>query len=175
MDKELVVANLKTHEGFRSHTYICSLGYATIGYGTLISVLKAHKEAISRLKNTIITDSSIWEIELTTKEADILLRLELDLELNEFKDEYIYFNNLLQNYQCLLADMCYQLKASGVLEFKNMLKGMEEKNDLKVIKNMKDSKWYKQTPNRVKSLINLYILKWEQPIMDRSQECDSCQ
>ena len=48
--------------------------------------------------------------------------------------------------------MCYQLGLGGFSKFKKTISYLEKENYLEASKEMLDSKWAKQTPNRAKKL-----------------------
>ena len=48
--------------------------------------------------------------------------------------------------------MCYQLGLAGFSKFKKTISYIEKKNYKEASKEMLDSKWAKQTPNRAKKL-----------------------
>ena len=53
--------------------------------------------------------------------------------------------------------MVFQLGIKGCLKFKNLIKNMRKGNKHLVCLDMMDSLWYKQTPNRVKTLIKTFL------------------
>ena len=122
-----VMIELKQEEGFKGMPYKDTRGKLTIGYGT--------------------------KLPITEQEATILLGHRLE----ESRKEVI---NCIENIHLLpnliievLVEMNYQLGTSKFLEFKRMLKAVDEHNWKDMIKEMKDSKWYGQTKNRVDFLI----------------------
>ena len=53
--------------------------------------------------------------------------------------------------------MIFQLGIKGFLKFKNLIKNMRKGNKYLVCLDMMDSLWYKQTPNRVRNLIKIFL------------------
>ena len=53
--------------------------------------------------------------------------------------------------------MIFQLGIKGWLQVKNLIKNIEKRNKHLVCFDMMDSLWYKQTPNRVKTLIKTFL------------------
>ena len=133
-----VIEDIKEDEGFRGMPYKDSLGKETIGYGTLLPLNK--KESIILLK---------YRLEKNVKEFDVLYRK------NRSKGKP--FSILGCRYESIIMNMVYQLGAKGVIGFDNMLEAMENDSKEDVKKHMRDSKWYKQTPNRVENLIKKYL------------------
>ena len=58
--------------------------------------------------------------------------------------------------QELLIEMVYQMGAKRVLKFKKLISNMKKNKRHLVCFEMMDSLWYKQTPKRVKNLINIF-------------------
>ena len=52
----------------------------------------------------------------------------------------------------VVVEMCYQLGLAGFSKFKMTISYLEKENYIEASKEMLDSKWAKQTPNRAKKL-----------------------
>ncbi|MCR4457054.1 hypothetical protein NR795_04585 [Pseudescherichia sp. L3] len=50
--------------------------------------------------------------------------------------------------------MIFQLGLGGVQKFKKMIAALKTQNYSEAIKQAKDSLWYRQTPNRIDSMIS---------------------
>jgi len=135
MNDKKIIDSIKKHEGFRAKIYKCTEGYWTIGYGTNL-------------------DAGI-----TKSQASTLLEDDLYEMVANFKGFYPNFDNLDIRYQEFLSEMIYQLGDAGVLHFKKMLAAMEKGDDKEVVKQIDNSKWYSQTPNRIDDMIKLYLAK----------------
>ena len=121
-----LVEDIKQEEGFRGEPYKDHLGFDTIGYGT--------------------------KLPLAQTEAELLL----EYRLNKFKSAVkssLYHLDIKDEAWEILYHMAYQLGVSGLLKFKNMIKALENQDYVEASKEMKDSKWYNQTPNRAERLI----------------------
>ena len=125
--KELI-SSIESNEGFRNMPYQDTLGYPTIGYGTKLPISK--------------------------KEAELLLENRLFALITELQLKEPFIKDLPVVIQEVLYEMAYQLGISGLLKFKHMLKACKENDWNNMIKEMKDSKWYQQTPHRVDTLVN---------------------
>lgn len=131
MNKEVfstVIENLKSDEGFAGSPYKDTRGFLTIGYGTKLPLSPKEAQLLLeyRLKRSII--------ELTLKEPAV------EEQPNEIKE--------------VLYNMVYQLGVSKLLEFENMFTALRNKDYKTMAKEMKNSLWYKQTPNRAQRLID---------------------
>ena len=131
---------IKLNEGFSIKPYKDQLGNLTIGYGHLI-----------------LSDEKI----LLKKQID-KKKLEEIFE-RDFKNAISKFKNTLKSFTSnkkeaeLLIEMVFQLGIKGCLKFKNLIKNMKKGNKHLVCLDMMDSLWYKQTPNRVKTLIKEFL------------------
>ena len=128
-------------EGVKYETYRCSLGHLTGGIGHLIT--EWDEEIYSGPIGTVIPTEQVndWfakDIETTIKDCNLL---------------FSQFNNLPEDIQHVLANMCFQLGRPRLSKFKNMIAAVEDLDWARMADEMEDSNWYKQTPNRAQRLI----------------------
>ena len=131
MTPELLKA-IKLSEGFRDRVYKDSLGIDTIGYGFAIKDL--------------VLDEDI---------SEMILRRKLDNLIDRANKRFKFLKNLPQEAQDIVYEMCYQLGVTGVSKFKKTLLYLENKEFRMVSKEMLDSKWARQTPNRANKLSDI--------------------
>ena len=140
LDEKYIKESIKEAEGFRNKIYLCTEGFETIGYGH--KCIEPHWD-----KNKIYTTEELNKV----FKDDFAITKELTL-------------TLLQQYECafiqdeaywVLCEMVFQMGRNGVSKFKNMFKALQKENYKLASKEMLDSKWYRQTPNRAKKLSNL--------------------
>ena len=131
MTPELLKA-IKLSEGFRDRVYKDSLGIDTIGYGFAIKDL--------------ILDEDI---------SEMILRRKLDNLIDRANKRFKFLKKLPQEAQDVIYEMCYQLGVTGVSKFKKTLLYLENKEFRMVSKEMLDSKWARQTPNRANKLSDI--------------------
>ncbi len=124
-----LIENIKESEGFVEHVYNDSLGIPTIGYGFAIKDL--------------ILDEDIAEEILLRKVKALALRVQ---------NKFDWFNTAPDIIKEVVIEMCYQLGLGGFSKFKKTISYLEKENYLEASKEMLDSKWAKQTPNRAKKL-----------------------
>ena len=124
-----LIENIKESEGFVEHVYNDSLGIPTIGYGFAIKDL--------------ILDEDIAEEILLRKVKALALRVQ---------NKFDWFNTAPDIIKEVVIEMCYQLGLGGFSKFKKTIFYLEKENYLEASKEMLDSKWAKQTPNRAKKL-----------------------
>ena len=128
-------------EGIKFETYRCSLGHLTGGIGHLIT--EWDEEIYSGPVGTAIPTEQVndWfakDIETTIKDCNLL---------------FSQFNNLPDDIQHVLANMCFQLGRPRLSKFKNMIDAVEDLDWHRMADEMENSRWFKQTPNRAKRLI----------------------
>jgi len=128
-------------EGIKFETYRCSLGHLTGGIGHLIT--EWDEEIYSGPVGTAIPTEQVndWfakDIETTIKDCNLL---------------FSQFNNLPDDIQHVLANMCFQLGRPRLSKFKNMIAAVDDLDWERMADEMENSRWFKQTPNRAKRLI----------------------
>lgn len=116
-----LIEDVKQEEGFVGYEYKDHLGKPTIGYGTLLP--------------------------LTKTEAELLLNSRLDKFKSQIKSS-LYLLDIEDEAWEILYHMSYQLGVGGVLKFKKMIKALENQDYVEASKQMRDSLWFKQTPQR---------------------------
>ncbi|MFA5150546.1 MAG: glycoside hydrolase family protein [Candidatus Omnitrophota bacterium] len=126
---ENVVENIKRHEGFRTEVYEDSLGFDTIGYGFKISSL-----------------------DLTPQEAEMILRRKLIELADNVRSQFRWFGQMPEVVQDVILEMCYQLGISGFSDFRQTIGRIALKDFKGAAECMRNSLWYKQTPNRAEEL-----------------------
>ena len=131
---------IKSNEGFSSKPYKDQLGYLTIGYGHLI----------------LPNENILLKKQIHKKELEEIFEKDFNKALSKFNNTFKSFT-LNEKESDLLIEMIFQLGIKGCLKFKNLIKNIRKKNKHLVCFDMMDSLWYKQTPNRVKTLITTFL------------------
>ena len=131
---------IKSNEGFSYKPYKDQLGYLTIGYGHLI----------------LSNEKILLKKKIHKKELEEIFEKDFKKALTSFNNT---FKLLILNKKEteLLIEMIFQLGIKGCLKFKNLIKNIKKGNKHLVCLDMMDSLWYKQTPNRVKTLIKIFL------------------
>ena len=124
-----LIENIKESEGFVEYVYNDSLGIPTIGYGFAIKDL--------------ILDEDIAEQILLRKVKKLIDRVD---------KKFDWFVTADDSVKEVVVEMCYQLGLAGFSKFKMTISYLEKENYIEASKEMLDSKWAKQTPNRAKKL-----------------------
>jgi lysozyme len=126
---------IEKEEGFRTVPYYCTERFPTIGYGRVIGKKNEPLPNITTTKDA----ESIW----LNKEI-VLLKGRIVAHFPKA------WNNCNEARQAILISMCYQLGLAGVSAFKKMWAAIEASDWKEASKQMLDSKWARQTPNRAK-------------------------
>lgn len=119
-------------------TYKDSLGFSTIGYGHLV------------LKGEDFTQG------LTDVEADKLLDFDIAIALSDVLS--LGLNLPKQSkWNDFMVLMVFQLGLTKTRQFKKFLAALKAGNYATAIIEVKDSNWYRQTPNRVDQMIRAVL------------------
>jgi lysozyme len=125
---------LKRHEGVRSHVYLCSAGYETIGVGRNIS-----KSGMG----------------LSDDEVNYLLENDILRVLKELSSEYPWFNDLDDVRKDAMIDISFNLGATRLRGFKKALAAMEMADYTLAAKEFLDSKWSRDVKGRAHELASM--------------------
>jgi len=131
---EKLLEMLKRHEGVRSHVYLCSAGYETIGVGRNIS-------------NT--------GMGLFDDEVDYLLENDIARVIKELSSEYPWFTDLDDVRKDAIIDISFNLGATRLRGFKNALSAMESADYTLAAKEFLDSKWSRDVKGRSHELASM--------------------
>jgi len=131
MTNDLLEA-VKLSEGFRDRVYKDSLGIDTIGYGFAIKDL--------------VLDEDI---------SEMILRRKLDSLIDRADKKFPFLKDMPAEAKDVVYEMCYQMGVSGVSMFKKTLLYLENKEFRMASKEMLDSRWARQTPNRANRLSDI--------------------
>ena len=129
--KEMILQQLKRHEGCVLHPYRDHIGYLTIGYGRLID---------TALDGGISQD-----------EADLMLSNDFDKYLAEAQKVKV-FEKLNNARKAVIISMIFNLGLPRFLLFKNFIRAMEKDNFSQASSEMLSSKWAKQVGKRAVEL-----------------------
>ena len=127
-----LIDKIKEHEGFRSTVYQCTAGHDTLGFGFKVS-----------------------DLELDLDIAEEILKRKLDKLIKRVHNRFSWVSNAPEPIQEVVYNMCYQMGVSGFSKFKKTIQYLADKNYDKASKEMLDSRWARQTPNRAIALSNI--------------------
>jgi lysozyme len=124
-----IIEQLKIHEGYKPKVYKCTAGVDTIGIGFAIK-----------------------DLELSEDVCELILKEKLQALEERFEDKFDWFKTSPIEVRNVMLNMAYQLGFRGFCKFKKTLSYLENAEWEKASKEMLDSRWAKQTPNRANEL-----------------------
>ena len=140
MNIEQLREQLKIDEGVKYEIYLDHLSLPTCGVGHLI------KE----------TDPE-FGLEVGTKIDEERVNELFDEDIKVTLDEctYLYedFYTLPEEAQLIIANMMFNLGRPRLSRFLKMKKAVDNRDWIEASNQMKDSKWYRQVPNRADRLV----------------------
>ena len=136
--------SIKQHEGFMPKPYIDPIAKEYIP----LDDLKVIERYWDKLKVTF----GYGFTNLTEAEAELVLKYRIAHIRIELEDKLPVFNRLSNNRREVLVEMAYQLGVTGLLKFKNMIQALIGRNYDRASREMIDSRWAKQTPDRANEL-----------------------
>ena len=124
--RDTLIEDIKMEEGYRSSVYLDTLEKPTIGYGFLIDSLELQEDI-----------------------CQLILMRKLEKLIKNIKFNFKWFDDMPENVQDVVINICYQLGVSGFSKFKKTIQFMKNKQWDKASVEMLDSKWAReQTPQR---------------------------
>lgn len=123
---------LRGDEGFSSTIYTDTTGHQTIGYGRNLTA------GISRT------------------EAEFLLDTDMRIAVEDLNRAFPWWQDMREDAQLALANMCFNLGLSKLLTFRRMLEALENNDYETAADECLDSKWAEQVGNRAKRIAALF-------------------
>tara|TARA_R100001230_G_C5667847_1_gene172643 strand:+ start:635 stop:1039 length:405 start_codon:yes stop_codon:yes gene_type:complete len=124
-----IIEQLKIHEGYKPTVYKCTEGVDTIGIGFAIK-----------------------DLHLSEEVCDLILKEKLEVLEERFESKFDWFSSSPVEVRNVMLNMAYQLGFRGFCKFKKTLGYLEACDWDNASKEMLDSRWAKQTPNRANEL-----------------------
>jgi lysozyme len=132
---------ISNDEGVVYELYRCSLGHLTGGIGHLITE---------------------WDEDYYGKpigypvpqeQVDAWFAVDINRTLQDCKEIFPDFNDLPNEAQLVIANMCFQLGRPRLSKFKKFIAAVNDRDWVKAADEMEDSRWYNQTTARAERLI----------------------
>lgn len=142
---------LRQDEGIRTHWYIDSEGYPTIGIGHLLIFEKTRdtakiNAAISKAVGREVTNGTITAEEVSMLFAQDLATVRQGINSTlKVREVYVDLN---RPRQMAIENMCFQMGVGGVAKFNNALAAMKAKDWQRAYNELRNSTWAAQTPGR---------------------------
>ena len=128
-------------EGVVYELYRCSLGHLTGGIGHLITEW----------------DEEYYGMPVGTKvpheQVDAWFAVDINRTLQDCKEIFPDFNDLPEEAQLVIANMCFQLGRPRLSNFVKFIAAINERDWIRAADEMENSRWYKQTTARAERLI----------------------
>lgn len=146
---QILMKMLRFEEGYKLVEYLCSKGYPTIGIG--------HKITPADRKTFRATQNG--KMILTSTQAEELFQRDIQIAIEGAKKwlGLVGWSNLSLYRQAVCVGMVFQMGLSSVMDFQqtrqHILNG--EWEDVKA--HFLASKWYRDTPNRVKRMAEIMV------------------
>ena len=151
VDVKDLYEEISSDEGKVLHAYLCSELHATIGIGHKILDTDPEKELdIFGINWEEVPDDQY----ITEDRCYILFQEDVQIAISGCMKIYNNWDDLPQEVQHILINMCFQLGQRGLSNFKQMGKAIEESDWEKASLEMMNSRWAKQTPQRAERLKN---------------------
>lgn len=142
MNRRALTEQIKRHEGYRRRPYQDTRGYWTVGWGHLIHHTPTTvNQFLGDLLNAICSESMHrqWL-------KDDIERAELDAST------WLDMESLSDARQRMAVEMCFVLGGAGARKFKNFKAAVERGDHHQASKELVNSLWHSQAPNRVSAL-----------------------
>ena len=135
---EKFIQLVKDHEGFSPIIYDCPAGYPTLGYG----------------RNMMRNDVQ-WVDRCTPEQATVWLKQDIQGVQTDLDNNLPFWSDLPKVVRYALADMCFNLGISRLLQFKRMIQALRDHNFELAAFEARDSLWFKQVKRRGVTITNM--------------------
>tara|TARA_A100001515_G_scaffold41547_1_gene32710 strand:+ start:4932 stop:5381 length:450 start_codon:yes stop_codon:yes gene_type:complete len=140
MNKDKLREELADDEGCKLEIYLDHLGLPTFGIGHLVREDDPeHGEPVG----TPVSDERVRQV----------FALDIAVTLEDCKRLYDDFDDLPEEAQLVIANMCFNLGYPRLSKFKGMKAGVDARDWQRAADEMVDSRWHDQVPNRAKRLV----------------------
>jgi len=157
VDVAKVYEEIASDEGKILHKYLCSESHPTVGIGH--KVLNTDAEADLPIHDAY---DEVPEDECISEERCYeLFEQDVQIAIDGCSQIYDNWEELPEDLQHVLVNMCFQLGQGGLSKFKNFRTAIEDYQFQRASEEMLDSKWARQTPARAERLAERVMLLTE--------------
>ena len=148
VDVKKVYEEISEDEGKILHKYLCSESHPTIGIGHKVlntdaeADLPIHDAYEEVSEEECISEGRCYE----------LFQQDVQIAIDGCRQIYDNWEELPQEAQHVLTNMCFQLGQGGLSKFKNFKIAVEDYQWQRASEEMLDSRWSQQTPERAQRL-----------------------
>jgi lysozyme len=133
-------ADLELDEGVKHEIYLDHLGLPTFGIGHL--VIESDPEHGSEVGTPV-----------SAERVNEAFERDIEITLEDCRKLYDDFDELPEEAQLIIANMCFNLGYPRLSAFKGMKRGVDARDWNAAADEMVDSKWYRQVTNRADRLV----------------------
>jgi lysozyme len=144
---ENIIKRIKVFEGFREKPYKCTAGKWTIGFGYNFEDRGFPTEIFTEILDKGFSENL----------AEELLKNDVERCISFASENFVFYNDLNEPRQAVVADMLYQLGFEGFKGFSRMLKALDNGDYARAAAEMVHSRWFAQSGRR--SIINVAQMK----------------
>ena len=141
MNKDKLREEIAEDAGCKYEVYLDHLGLPTCGIGHLITEAD---EAHGKPVGTVVEQDRVQN----------LFALDMAVTIDECKVLYPDFEDLPEEVQHIIANMCFNMGRPRLSKFKMMQAAVNARDWNEAAEQMIDSKWYTQVPNRARRLVD---------------------
>ena len=145
VDVKQVYEEISADEGKVLHAYLCSEMHKTVGIGHKVLETDAENDLyiFGASDNDVANDQCISE-----ERCYELFQEDVQIAIGGCDRIYDNWEELPEEMQHVLVNMCFQLGQGGLSKFKNFKSAVEDNNFTLAAIEMMDSRWAGQTPER---------------------------
>lgn len=140
MNKDRLREELADDEGCKYEIYLDHLGLPTFGIGHLV---KEYDPEYGQPVGTPVSEERVRQA----------FNLDVIVTLEDCDRLYPDIDDLPEEAQLVIANMCFNLGYPRLSKFKNMKAAVDARDWNKAADEMVDSRWHDQVPNRAKRLV----------------------
>lgn len=128
-----IIDHFKFEEGYKTHAYLDTEGYYTVGYGHMLG-----------------RDPSYADVVWTDEECLAALATDLDSSNNGVHNIFEDYDAYSDGVQLALLDMCYELGEHGLSGFHLFIRYVKARDWETAATEALDSLWAREVPHRAK-------------------------
>ena len=140
MNKDQLREELAEDEGCKFEIYLDHLGLPTFGIGALV---KEYDPEYGLPVGTPVSEERVRQ----------RFNLDIAVTIEDCGRLYPDFDELPEEAQLVIANMCFNLGYPRLSKFKGMKAGVDARDWERAADEMVDSRWHDQVPNRAKRLV----------------------
>lgn len=147
---DLAMQLIEQAEGFREHTYKCTAGFDTIGFGRNLESNPLNPFE----KLSCLTDSGTLEVSRRVARAWVYADIE---KLHNSLSKESYYQKADPVRKAVLLDLVFNLGLSKFRKFKKTIQALESQDYKTASLELEDSSWFRQVGIRARR--NVYIME----------------